>query len=108
MGLQPPEQRPHTHPPVLPCSPGPGPGTMSEKSVEAAAELSAKVRAGTAAAWAPRDPRAPHGRVPQAAPDGPTLPWRRIPADPHPPSPPTPLPSLALPTQLGAPPASAL
>lgn len=26
MGLQPPEQRPHTHPPVLPCSPGPGPG----------------------------------------------------------------------------------
>lgn len=71
--------------PRLPASPGPG--TMSEKSVEAAAELSAKVRAGTAAARTPHDSRAPRGRAPQAAPDGPMLPWRRVPVDPSPPSP---------------------
>ncbi|KAJ8790896.1 hypothetical protein J1605_020990 [Eschrichtius robustus] len=74
--------------PRLPASPGPGPGTMSEKSVEAAAELSAKVRAGSAAARPPHAPRAPRSRAPQAAPDGPKLlPGCGVPADPAPPSP---------------------
>lgn len=81
---------------------------MSEKSVEAAAELSAKVRAGTAATRTRATPAGLGAATrPWPPPDGPTLPWRRIPADPSPPSP-RPLPSLALPTRFGVPPASAL
>lgn len=75
--------------------------------MEAAAELSAKVRAGPALAWPPRAPGAPRGRAPRAAPDGPTLlPRLGVPADPAAPSPPRPSP--ALPTPRRAPSASAL
>lgn len=71
--------------PRLPASPGPG--TMSEKSVEAAAELSAKVRAGAAAARNPGGPgigAVVRARSPPTAPSGPGAGSPRTPLRPPP------------------------
>lgn len=75
--------------------------------MEAAAELSAKVRAGPAAARPPHAPRAPRSRAPQAAPDGRKL-LARVQGPGGPRSALPPRPSLALPAPLRAARASAL